>query len=74
METRANNLWVGAVTLVLLAALAAFIVWIARLNEGAKDEYDIFYNQVSSLLPHGIASSSSACRDTVLLRLFQHLL
>ena len=53
METRANNLWVGAVTLVLLAALAAFIVWIARLNEGAKDEYDIFYNQSVSGLNQG---------------------
>jgi phospholipid/cholesterol/gamma-HCH transport system substrate-binding protein len=53
METRANNLWVGAVTLVLLAALAAFIVWIARLNEGAKDEYDIFYNQSVSGLANG---------------------
>ncbi|WP_086736761.1 MlaD family protein [Erythrobacter colymbi] len=53
METRANHLWVGAVTLVLLAALAAFIVWIARLNEGAKDEYDIFYNQSVSGLANG---------------------
>lgn len=53
METRANHLWVGAVTLVLLAALAAFIVWIARLNEGAQDEYDIFYNQSVSGLAQG---------------------
>jgi phospholipid/cholesterol/gamma-HCH transport system substrate-binding protein len=53
METRANHLWVGAVTLVLLAALAAFIVWIARLNEGAQDEYDIFYNQSVSGLANG---------------------
>ncbi len=53
METRANNLWVGAVTLVLLAALAAFIVWIARLNEGQQDEYDIFYSQSVSGLANG---------------------
>ncbi|HSF12319.1 MAG TPA: MlaD family protein [Erythrobacter sp.] len=53
METRANHLWVGAVTLVLLAALAAFIVWIARLGEGAKDEYDIFYGQSVSGLANG---------------------
>ncbi|HMO69054.1 MAG TPA: MCE family protein, partial [Novosphingobium sp.] len=32
METRANTVWVGAVTLLLLALAAAFIVWIARLN------------------------------------------
>lgn len=53
METRANHLWVGAVTLVLLAALAAFIVWIARLGEGKQDEYDIFYNQSVSGLDEG---------------------
>ncbi|CCA92769.1 MULTISPECIES: MlaD family protein [unclassified Novosphingobium] len=45
METRANNVWVGAVTLVLLALLAAFIIWIARLNEGERTEYDIFFKQ-----------------------------
>ncbi|AOL95647.1 MlaD family protein [Porphyrobacter sp. LM 6] len=53
METRANHLWVGAVTLVLLAALAAFIVWIARLGQGAQDEYDIFYNQSVDGLANG---------------------
>lgn len=53
METRANHLWVGAVTLVLMAALLAFIVWIARLNEGAQDEYDIFYNQSVTGLANG---------------------
>ncbi|MFC0204280.1 MlaD family protein [Novosphingobium soli] len=45
METRANHVWVGAVTLILLAALAAFVLWIARLGEGAQKEYDIFFKQ-----------------------------
>lgn len=53
METRANHLWVGAVTLVLLAVLAAFIVWIARLGEGKQDEFDIFYGQSVSGLAKG---------------------
>lgn len=53
METRANHLWVGAVTLVLLAALAAFIIWIARLGEGQQDEFDIFYGQSVSGLATG---------------------
>ncbi|AWW73903.1 mammalian cell entry protein [Erythrobacter sp. KY5] len=53
METRANHLWVGAVTLVLLAAMAAFIVWIARLNQGDVNEYDIFYAQSVSGLAQG---------------------
>ncbi|KEO88057.1 mammalian cell entry protein [Erythrobacter sp. JL475] len=53
METRANHLWVGAVTLALLMALAAFIVWIARLGQGAQNEYDIFYAQSVSGLANG---------------------
>ncbi len=53
METRANHLWVGAVTLALLAALAAFIVWLARLDQRAQNEYDIFYAQSVSGLANG---------------------
>ena len=45
METRANHVWVGAVTLALLALLALFIVWIARLGEGSQNEYDIYFKQ-----------------------------
>jgi phospholipid/cholesterol/gamma-HCH transport system substrate-binding protein len=53
METRANHLWVGAVTLGLLAALAAFIVWLARLDQRSQNEYDIFYAQSVSGLANG---------------------
>ncbi|GAA4051468.1 MlaD family protein [Parerythrobacter jejuensis] len=53
METRANHVWVGAVTLVLLAALAAFFVWLARFGEGAQNEYDIFFKQSVSGLANG---------------------
>lgn len=53
METRANHLWVGLITLLLLAALAAFIVWIARLGQGQQNEYDIFYQQSVSGLANG---------------------
>lgn len=45
METRANHVWVGAVTLALLALVAAFVIWIARLNEGRQNEFDIFFKQ-----------------------------
>ena len=45
METRSNNVWVGAVTLVLFAALVAFILWIARINGDSQNEYDIFFKQ-----------------------------
>ncbi|QZP08021.1 MlaD family protein [Caenibius sp. WL] len=53
METRANHVWVGAVTLVLMAALAAFIIWIARLNAGEQNEYDIFFKQAVDGLAKG---------------------
>ncbi|MBA3054506.1 MAG: MCE family protein [Sphingomonadales bacterium] len=45
METRANHVWVGAVTLALLALIAASIIWITRMNEGAQNDYDIFFKQ-----------------------------
>lgn len=53
METRANYIWVGAVTLVVLAALAAFIVWIARWGEGEQKDYDIFFKESVSGLANG---------------------
>lgn len=53
METRANNVWVGAVTLVLMALAAAFVVWIARLNEGSQKQYDVFFKQSVSGLNRG---------------------
>lgn len=45
METRANYVWVGAISLVLLALLAAFIVWLAQLGNANRKEYDIFFEQ-----------------------------
>lgn len=53
METRANHVWVGVVTLALLALLAAFIVWLARLGEGSQNEYDIFFKQSVAGLAKG---------------------
>lgn len=53
METKANNIWVGVVTLALLAALAAFIIWLARLGEGASNEYDILFEQSVAGLAKG---------------------
>lgn len=45
METKANHVWVGAMTLLLLALVAGFAIWLARLNEGAQSQYDIFFKQ-----------------------------
>ena len=59
METRANHVWVGAVTLVLLALLAGFIIWLAGLNKGEQNEYDIFFKQSVSGLAKGSEVSFS---------------
>lgn len=53
METRANHVWVGAITLALLAALALFFVWLAGLNKGEQNEYDIFFKQSVAGLARG---------------------
>ncbi|AKH42474.1 phospholipid/cholesterol/gamma-HCH transport system substrate-binding protein [Altererythrobacter atlanticus] len=53
METRANHVWVGLVTLLLLAALAAFFVWLAGLGSRDLKEYDIFFEQSVGGLANG---------------------
>ncbi|MEO0033637.1 MAG: hypothetical protein RIS94_3395 [Pseudomonadota bacterium] len=59
METRANHIWVGAVTLALLAGLAALTIWIARLNQGDQNDYDIFFKQSVDGLAKGSEVSFS---------------
>ncbi len=53
METRANYIWVGAVSLALLALLAVFIVWLAQLGTANRKEYDIFFEQSVGGLANG---------------------
>jgi phospholipid/cholesterol/gamma-HCH transport system substrate-binding protein len=53
METRSNHVLVGAVVLILLAVLALFTVWIARLGGSAQHEYDIFFKQAVDGLARG---------------------
>lgn len=55
METRANHVWVGAVTLLLLAIAAGFFVWLARLNKGDERLYDIYFAQSVDGLATGSA-------------------
>lgn len=45
METRANHIWVGVVTIALLAGVILLSIWIARINQGEQNEYDIFFRQ-----------------------------
>lgn len=59
METRSNHVLVGAVVLILLAVLALFIVWLARLSGGDERQYDIFFSQSVDGLSPGSAVSFS---------------
>lgn len=59
METRSNHVLVGAVVLILLAMVAVFTVWIARLGGTAEKEYDIFFRQSVDGLARGSAVTFS---------------
>ncbi len=59
METRANHIWVGVVTLLLLAGMAALLIWIARLSQHEQREYDIFFKQSVDGVAKGSAVSYS---------------
>ena len=53
METRANYVWVGAISLLLLGLVALFIVWLAQLGTADRQEYDIFFEQSVGGLANG---------------------
>ncbi|MES2175753.1 MCE family protein [Sphingobium sp. AR-3-1] len=55
METRSNHVLVGAVTLLLLAAIMAAAFWFSRISDGENREFDIFFKQSVS----GLAKGSS---------------
>lgn len=59
METRSNHVFVGAVVLALIAALAIFIVWLAGLSGGGTKTYDIFFKQSVEGLAKGSSVSFS---------------
>jgi phospholipid/cholesterol/gamma-HCH transport system substrate-binding protein len=55
METRSNQVLVGAITLGLLAALVVFVVWLSQVGGGGDKRYDIFFQQSVE----GLAKGSS---------------
>jgi phospholipid/cholesterol/gamma-HCH transport system substrate-binding protein len=59
METRSNNVFVGVVVLILLAATIGAAFWFSRLSEGNKREYDIFFKQSVGGLAKGSAVTYS---------------
>lgn len=59
METRSNNVFVGAMVLLLLALTIGAAFWFARIGEGSKSEYDIFFKQSVGGLAKGAAVTYS---------------
>lgn len=59
METRSNHILVGSVVLILLVAVAVFMVWLARVSDGGQKVYDIFFKQSVEGLARGSAVSFS---------------
>lgn len=55
METRSNQVLVGAITLGLLAALVVFVVWLSQFGGGGDKRYDVFFRQSVE----GLAKGSS---------------
>jgi phospholipid/cholesterol/gamma-HCH transport system substrate-binding protein len=59
METRSNHVMVGVVVLILLAVLALFTIWLARLGSAQEKQYDIFFKQSVDGLVKGSAVAYS---------------
>jgi phospholipid/cholesterol/gamma-HCH transport system substrate-binding protein len=59
METKRSSIIVGAVTLALVVALFAFILWLSRFQTGGREEYDMFFQQSVSGLSVGSTVSFS---------------
>jgi phospholipid/cholesterol/gamma-HCH transport system substrate-binding protein len=59
METRHNHVLVGAITFVLIVALFAFVLWLARFSRADTAEYDIFFAQSVAGLAVGSSVSFS---------------
>lgn len=59
METRSNQVLVGSVVLVLIAATALFLVWLSGATAGGVKSYDIFFKQSVDGLAKGTAVTFS---------------
>lgn len=59
METRSNHILVGAVTLILMAAIVIAAFWFSRIGEGDNNEFDIFFKQSVTGLAKGSGVSYS---------------
>lgn len=59
METRSNQVLVGSVVLILLAAVMAAAFWFSRLSDGENAYYDIYFKQSVNGLAKGSGVSYS---------------
>jgi len=53
METRSNNILVGAVTLGLIAVVVGAILWLSQAGDGGRQKFDIFFKQSVAGLAKG---------------------
>lgn len=53
METKSNQILVGSVVLVMLAAIVAAAFWFSRIGDAGKKDYDIFFKTSVSGLAKG---------------------
>ena len=53
MENRSNQMLVGSIVLLLVAGLAAFIIWLAQFGAADDKPYDIFFSQSVDGLARG---------------------
>jgi phospholipid/cholesterol/gamma-HCH transport system substrate-binding protein len=65
METKSNDVLVGAVAIALFIALFLFILWIARIDTSDRKEYDIFFQSVSGIATGGAVNYSGVPVGTV---------
>lgn len=59
MENRKPYVLVGAITLLLVVAIFAFVFWLARFSGESRKEYDIFFRQSVAGLSTGSAVTFS---------------
>ena len=53
METKASHIIIGSFMVLLTIALFSFVIWLARVDAGTTDQYDIFFQDSVAGLTQG---------------------
>lgn len=65
METKGSHVLVGAVAIALFIALFLFILWMARIDTADRQEFDIFFTEVTGLAKGSVVNFSGVPVGTV---------